>query len=422
MYPEKLFAVFAPDNASSGGAPSPDATPPAAAQGSPQTSPQTISGGTTPPAGAGGVDGAASTAAPGTAAPPLASATASAPSWLDSLRTSGFDAGKDEKEALANIQRLHQERQQEKQLLDQLRPYAPHVANYLKNAQAFQKWQQEQQQKQPTQAQPQKNVWDDYWQPPEYNPAWMQQVKRDDNGNLVALPGAPPDVAMKVQQYLAYRQEQADKFMANPHEYIAPTVQALAQRIAEETVQKHFQANQQQAATQAFIQQHQQWLFEVDPQSGLPKTHTYFDPNSGQMVTGKVQSVWGKKMADYAKQIGDYQQSRGFHDPEQILQGAYTAVQRDFAISQIEQSRQQQTPGLPGQPPATQTAQPQSAQPQTPPPTPQQAANQKMLDAKNPAGKSAGGRNGNMKPAEEAVTSKNIEKIMMKRLSEAGYR
>jgi hypothetical protein len=142
--------------------------------------------------------------------------------------------------------------------------------------------------------------------------------------------------------------------------------------------------------------------------------HSYFDPNSGQMVTGKVQSEWGKKMAAYAKEIGDYQQAHGFHDPEAILKNAYIAVQRDFAISQIEQSKKQATP-LPG---AATTA----AAAATPAQTPQEAANAKFLAAKNPSGKSAGGRNGNMKPAEEGVTSKNIEKIMLKRLAEAGYK
>lgn len=404
MFRDSLRQVFlfSPDDVAGGSAAT--AVPDSSTVSAPDSSVST----TSPGVAAVAADATGSTSSVASApVDPSAAAVPSSPSWLDNLRSSGIDAGKDEKEALAFIQRIHQERQ----ALEQLRPYVPHVNAYLQNAQKFNEWQRSQQGQQAP-ASPSGKPWDKYWTPPEYNTAWQSQITKDANGNLVPVQGAPPDVVLKYQQYQQYRSEQAQKFMDNPHEYIAPTVEAIARQQAEQIVQQHLKSIQDRQAAQTFTQTHAGWLFDLDPSTGQPKMQMQVDPQTGQTQNVRVLSQWGNQFSQYVQQVTNDQHTRGYHDEAQIQQIAMSLIQRDFAVWKL--NSQQQTP-LPQNTQAT-------ASQATPPLTPQQQANQAFLDRANPPGKQGVPARGNVKqPEPEKVSKRNLERVMREELAKAGY-
>lgn len=400
MLIDKTFWMMEPDTGANAHAAAP-ATPapeaPAASAPAPSITQQAAAARTAPDGGG--------AAAPAASTP----ATPSAPSWIESLRKDGIDLGQDEKSAFENLKRLKQERDQ----LDGFKSYVPHIHDYLQNAKDFQAWRAEQakQRQAAAPADSKKNVWDEYWQPPEYDPSWERRfLVRNPDGSVAWDKNTPPEVIAKAQAYATWRQDQADKFLQNPHAFIEPTVRALAQQIANQVVEQRF--GQQRTTTDAhsFVQQHSGWLYETE--NGMAKQAPVFDPNSGQMRMAPVLSPLGKRFQEYVGQIHAEQQRHGYTDDNQAAALALAQVQRDFAVAELERLKgQQATPGGSQAAPAA---------------TPQQQSNQNFLDKNNPAGKNqqrqaVGRGSANVTPAEPKVTARNIEKIMKQSLIDGGF-
>lgn len=360
---------------------------------------------TTPGAAAAATPAQAAPAAPATPADPVAAAAAQAtgqaapaatatvasPTWIDQLKQHNIPVGATEEETIANIRRIAEERRQ----LEQFRPLVPHVNDFVRNAKAFKEWQESQKKQEPkSQDEP---YWKKYFNPPEYNRDWISQVVKDENGNLVPAPGASPDVAVKLMEYQRFRNEQMETFMQNPHEYIAPTVKALAEQIANETIEKRLAAEREKQSNTTFIKQNESWLYDIDPATKMPREQIGFDPATGEQRTFKVLSPWGQHFAKYVERISQQQAARGYHDEEEAKNLAMVYFERDVAQAKLGMNSPAAAPG---------TA------------TPQDKANQAFLDKANPPGKSEPG-GGNSK-ANEKVTNKNLIQAMLKEMREAG--
>lgn len=412
----RRFLCFAVDDAAGGAgggaAPSAPASTPAAPASAPASTPSPASGaGGTPPATV--VSPAAGAPVAGTSGAPAAPA----PTWLDNLKGAGLPVGKDDAETIAVLKQMHAERQG----YESVRHLLPHVQSYLAEAQKYNEWKQQQSKAAPAPAAKSSNdpYWKESWQPPEYNQAWLQQITRDEKGNIVPVPGAPPDVVMKIQQYEQFRRDQAEKLLSNPFEFMAPMQKHLEERaraIAQEVIQQTMGNNQARQNALSFVEQNANWLFEIDPASKAPKQKQEIDPTTGQWRTTEVLSPWGERMARYADGVRKQQEARGYFDQAEVQNLAYAQVQRDYSTWLLQsvasgQMTPQQVQAMlnPG------AAPPPAAG--TPGVTPQQAANQTFLDKNNPAAASGGK---GPPPAEEAVTAKTLRRELLKAFREGG--
>ena len=290
-------------------------------------------------------DGGASVAAP------------TQPSWLAQLRETGVDLGtEDEKAAMQLLSQLYKDRQQ-------LAPIAPYVSQYMQHASDFAKY-MEQQRSQAAPAPTQDDPWHKkYWNPPEFNQGWERLITQDVNGNLLPAPGAPPDIVPKYLAYRQFRAEQADKFMSNPYEFMAPAIQHLARQEAEKLVEERMKRQSEQQSSLQFVQEQSNWLYEKD-QNGQTKQQMTFNPQSGTYTQTPMLSQWGQAFASYVQQEQVRQQRYGYMDIEEQKRNAMALVQRDFAVAQLNELK---------------------AKSGSPAISPQQVANDQFLAANNPA-------------------------------------
>jgi len=307
-----------------------------------------------------------------------------APSWREQLRSQGIELPDDDQQAIQAVQNYYRAAQQHQQVA----PYLPYVQTYMQHAPQFQQWMQEQSR---PKAQPQQDQpwYSSYWNPPEYNPSWQTQVTTDAQGNYVPAPGAPPDVAVKFQQYQQFRRDQVEKLLSNPYTFFEPAIRQLAQEEAQRITQEHLGNHQSVIAANQFVEQNAPWLYEQNPDGGLKR-----GPNGQPQL-----SQWGQRFQQYVMQEDQRQRARGYSDIAEQRDYAMDRVMRDYAMYEL--SRQQQT-GQPAQP----------AQ------TPLQAANQQFIQ-KN-AGRAPVRQGGNANPPKPPVTRANLYQAMTERAAAAG--
>ena len=336
------------------------------------------------------------TAAASTPAQPSSGTTVTQPatqaaSWLDSFRKEGFQAT-DENVAREQLLQAHRD-------AERLRPLAPALSAYQQHAGEFHKWLAD---RQKTQVQPtQQADWTKQvgWNHPEYNPAWQHQITKDDKGNLIPAPGAPPDIVLKYQQAQQYRQEFIENFLTNPGKALEPYMRHIAQESAQQFAQQGVgQYREQQEATQ-FIDKHQDWLFDKAPQGGV-KTAQVINPQTGRYESQKVLSGYGKQFVEKLQEGAQAGLS-----PEMQQQYALTSVQNaylaspeyvDWAISQ--------------------------RQPPAPVADPRATANAAFTNKANPAAPPAKPSAGNSREAPVGVNRSNLEQVMLSRFREAGIK
>lgn len=290
------------------------------------------------------------------------------PSFLDSLRAAGVQLpANNEQEAIQALAKTWQEHQQ-------LQRLAPAAQAYVQDRDQYTAWKRAQEEEaRKKQAEQPKPWWNQYWNPPEYNPAWQTMVRQDENGNLVPVPGAPIGVVEKVQQYQAYRREMADKLMSNPFQFFEEPVKHLATQVAQEMVQKNLQQYRDQMSAREFVNRESQWLYEHD-QNGQRRFQSVVNPQTGSLEQQPVLSPLGQKLRDYVTEEARRQQSRGYYDLEEQQRNAMTRVQLDYALQQLEAKNNPQAPA------------PTVA---TPPPNPREATNAAFLKNQGPAARPA---------------------------------
>lgn len=394
---------MAPDPATSATAavttPEPAQTPASAPASTPTPEPSPAAASDSASSAAAAATGTPST----TGAPGAAPAPTPQPTWLTNLRTQGVDFGEDEAVALQRIREQAAIAQQHQQM-------QPWVQSYQQHAAQFNQWltQQQAQGQQPQPGQPsQQQAWHkQFWNPPEYNPQWRQLVKQDEHGNLVPIPGAPPDVVPKLLAYQNFRQEQAEKLMQNPFEFFEPAIRHVAQQVAQEIAGKElggYRANQE---AQQFVQQNSSWLYELD--NGQPKMQPVFDPASGRMVQQPQLSQWGQLFTQHVQAEHQKQQARGYIDLEEQKANALARVQAHYYSQQM--SARTQAPAAPG-----------SAAIAAPQQTARQQANANFL-ANNGQANLGGSPSTmpNVNPTETPVDGRNLAAMMKEAFAQAG--
>jgi hypothetical protein len=367
-------------------------TPPAAGQQpSAASTPQTAAPASTPPSAPASVEAAFNAA---TTQQPAAPVTQ--PSWRDHFKGAGINLPEDDAQASQLL--LQQVRDAQT-----LRQYAPYLHDFQQNYSDYANWKR-QQQGQQAQPQSQEGPWfKQYWNPPEWNPAWEKMVTRDEQGHISPIPGqlVPPDVPGKVAQYLAWRQEQTSKFAENPFQFMEPAIRSIAAEMAQQQVQQHLSQYQEVQSSHQFVAQNAPWLYEQD-QAGQIKHQPVFDPASGRYVQQRVLSPWGQKFRDYIVQESEWQRRHGINDTEAQTRRAMEKVQFEYLLAA------QQTGAAPQQ------QQPQQAAPQQ---TPRQQANQSFLGRQTvqPV------QRGPSSPASTPVTTRHeLEQTLLQRFKEAG--
>lgn len=311
----------------------PSSPPPAAAPAAASPAPSPAPASPPPVPGSAPASAATGAGAPGGApdpsgAPPGGTPAQQQAQWLASLRAKGIPVPEDEGTATNMLAGLWQRNQQFQQV-------QPHFQQYLANQKAFQDWQAAQQK---TQQQPGQKPWySEFYQPPEYNPQWESMLTRDADGNITALPGTPPDVLAKYQQWASFRQQQVQKFANNPYEFMEPAIKHLAKQIAEETIGQRLGQQSEVQFAKNFLAENAGWLYERTPQG-----QAAVDPMTWQPLLSK----WGNSFRDYVQEA---EQKLGIKTAEGQQKYALALVQRDYAIA-----NQQQAPAAPAAPAAPQ--------------------------------------------------------------------
>lgn len=113
----------------------------------------------------------------------------------------------------------------------------------LRQQQAEQSARHQAQQQSQQAAKPKRNV-------PEYDPAWLEGVTRDEKTNqLVAKPGFMMDLPAKIQAYAKWREDELNKFIHDPSAYLQEQMQDMIAQQSQQVFQSQFVPFQTQLAT-----------------------------------------------------------------------------------------------------------------------------------------------------------------------------
>lgn len=197
-----------------------------------------------------------------------------------------------------------------------------------------------------TPAQPEHPAWP---KPPEWDPAWEQLLTTDAEGNIVARPGARPDLPQLYQQHRAHVAGVMRELSHDPLSFLQKTgfdraiETRLQERIAkaeaemEQKLQQRLAAHQEQQFGQQFAQQHGRWMFQQ-----APNGQTVFNPVTGQPAF----SAEGQQVVQLAQQLA----ANGLSNPQLAMQLAYRMVSgagsvAEQAANELNQALSQYTGG-----------------------------------------------------------------------------
>jgi hypothetical protein len=180
----------------------------------------------------------------------------------------------------------------QQQRLKQLEQLLPYAQAYAQHGEAFRQFLASQQKGQKP-AGPAK-----FWDPPEYDPSWLQMLERDPASNELKLrAGAPPDILPKYLAYDQYRRNFGDRLLSNPAETLAPLIQEIAGQVTHQYYQQNMGRYQESTAVQEFEREHGNWLYQRDA-NGRPVSdamgNAIFTPEGQRFVA----------YANQAKQMG----------------------------------------------------------------------------------------------------------------------
>lgn len=163
---------------------------------------------------------------------------------------------------------------------------------------------------------------------PQFDHRLLSLVGKDQNGNLVPLPGAPPDAVVKIQEYQeAFRKAQQD-FFTDPMKALAPLIQQEAQKVAQQLYQQQYQQQQTATFAEQTVQENKDWLFEKNAQGGVQMR---FDPATGREVA--ILTPLGNF---YNQQLLAARQS-GIENPQARHQYAIAQVQNALYQQRLQQ-------------------------------------------------------------------------------------
>lgn len=228
-------------------------------------------------------------------------------------------------EVVSQLNYLRQSQQQFQQQLPQIRQA---MAVYQQAAPHWDKFQEylKSQQAPPAAAEPPKPK----YQPPEFNPKWLQMVE-EQNGRLVPLPGADPNLGQKIAEYQDFVREQSQKFWRSPVEFLNEVgygeslQQQIEQRVQEALEQRLSSFEKKQQIAQLINQN--MGMF-VQMQDNQP----VYDALGQPQFTPEGQAFYR-----YVEEAD----SLGISDPEKRWQYAMKQLRADVADQLIAQQQQQ---------------------------------------------------------------------------------
>jgi hypothetical protein len=257
-------------------------------------------------------------------------------------------------EQYAQLQRQYEAAQQQARQYEQYKHLIPlGYAAYQQQLQGQPA--QGQGQPQPAAAEPPKNPFG----LPAFDYALLNWVQKDAGGNLVAIPGGPPDAAIRVQQFQDQLRTVQQQFWSDPMKFLGGLIQEQAKKVAEETYKSQFGGYQQQEQAKQLFASTEPWLYERDAQGNQVTT---YDP-----ATGRNKPQLSAAGRFYAEQV-QAAHRQGIADP---------TVQHEYAIARLknaiyEANQRQQQAGAQGQQQAAAFVQGAQQQAAAPNPTPAQ--------------------------------------------------
>ena len=227
--------------------------------------------------------------------------------------------GRDDVEIARNLYQSYTGLQEAQRQLQQYQQMMPATQEYLRNEKAFREWQA--QQAAPKTEEPPK-----WWSPPQVKDTWKSYIVRDpETGREVISPDAPLDAQHALREYQNYTADFARRFVTDPESTLSPFVEQVAQRKAEELVNKALSGYQAQNYVQSLEQQNADWLYDQN---------------------GNV-SREGQAIQAY---IGQAQQM-GIQSPEARWRYATGMLERDLLNMRYQQYQQAATQPMPPQQP-----------------------------------------------------------------------
>ncbi len=104
----------------------------------------------------------------------------------------------------------------------------------------------------------------------EFRDEWLMMVTRDENGNLVPVPGADKDIPEKILKFAKYREKLLNDFARNPKRFIQGLIADEVAKITAKVVSDGIGQASKAVALQDFATQHKELLFQGgDPEAGM---------------------------------------------------------------------------------------------------------------------------------------------------------
>ena len=205
--------------------------------------------------------------------------------------------------------------------LQQYQQLIPYAQEYLTHREPFERWMTEQQRaqhqaqqpQQPQAQQPEQPAW---WSPPELTSSDKRYLVRDEHGRETVAENAPLHVRERIRDYLEYKAEFAQKFLANPKEALGPMVEQVASERAREIVEQQIREVTEANYVNNLESQNKDWLYEAD---------------------GRTPSREGLMIQKYIQDAA----ARGYATPNDRWQYACDMVERDLLreVLESQQSR-----------------------------------------------------------------------------------
>ncbi len=170
--------------------------------------------------------------------------------------------GQDDVAIARNLYQSHTGLQEAQRRLEQYQQMMPATQEWLRNEKSFREWQASQQAAQQKPEEPPK-----WWNPPQVKETWRSYIVRDpETGREVIAPDAPFEAQQALREYQAYTADFARKLVTDPESTLQPFVEQVAQRKAEELVNRALSGYQAQNYVQSLEQQNSDWLYDANGQ------------------------------------------------------------------------------------------------------------------------------------------------------------
>lgn len=143
-----------------------------------------------------------------------------------------------------------------------------------------------------------------YWNKPDFDPALLDRVTKDANGNLVPRDGMDFMAVQKVREYAAWLNQTQDKFWQDPIAVLKPGLEEVIQAQVQQHLQGYQAQVQQQQHLQAFKADAEKWAFQKDAQGRVVQDQTgapVLSP-TGQVYAHFVREAVGLGLTDIQSQ------------------------------------------------------------------------------------------------------------------------